>query len=190
MKTDPRARYTQSIIRDAFFEIARKKPLSKITVSEICAIAGINRGTFYRYYMDVYDLSDQLVQEGLDHLEKIIRGGTGKSFQESFAEILRIFRNDQKFFFMAMSGSISEMNNDQNRREGFLEKIFIKSYSIFMDNSGPVLDPKKKAMLLSYISGGTAALIICWLRTHAEETPEEIAALIDNYASTMISAAH
>lgn len=70
MKTDPRARYTQSIIRDAFFEIARKKPLSKITVSEICAIAGINRGTFYRYYMDVYDLSDQLVQEGLDHLEK------------------------------------------------------------------------------------------------------------------------
>ena len=32
------------------------KPLSKITISELCKDCGINRKTFYYYFQDIYEL--------------------------------------------------------------------------------------------------------------------------------------
>ena len=53
---DRRTKYTKNIIKETFINLLEKKELNKITVSEICKIADINRSTFYRYYLDVYDL--------------------------------------------------------------------------------------------------------------------------------------
>ena len=52
---DRRVKYTKMIIRETFINLLEKKNINKITVSEICKEADINRATFYRYYLDVYD---------------------------------------------------------------------------------------------------------------------------------------
>ena len=49
MKNDLRVRYTQKVIQEAFWKILKEKPLAKITVKEICDLAEINRGTFYKH---------------------------------------------------------------------------------------------------------------------------------------------
>lgn len=46
MKTDARVRYTKMRIREAFFQCLREKPVSRITVKELCDTAEINRATF------------------------------------------------------------------------------------------------------------------------------------------------
>ena len=46
-KTDRRTLYTRQLIKDVFLEELSKKSYSKLSVSEICKIAEINRGTFY-----------------------------------------------------------------------------------------------------------------------------------------------
>ena len=47
MSGDLRVVKTRRVIRNTLFEMMSEKPLSKITISEICARAEINRKTFY-----------------------------------------------------------------------------------------------------------------------------------------------
>ena len=53
---DRRVKYTKSTIEDTFLNLLEKKDIGEITVTEICEKADINRATFYRYYIDIYEL--------------------------------------------------------------------------------------------------------------------------------------
>ena len=57
---DRRSRYSMHAIRSALFELLKEKELQNITVTDICRLADINRGTFYKYYKDVPDLYAQI----------------------------------------------------------------------------------------------------------------------------------
>lgn len=57
---DPRAVFTETMIKNAFMELLKTKQISKITIQELCATAGVNRSTFYRYYVDIFALSGQI----------------------------------------------------------------------------------------------------------------------------------
>ncbi len=59
--TDRRTKYTRNAIRDALMELLKTKPYSKISVTEICRLAEINRGTFYIHYYDVDDVLDDIL---------------------------------------------------------------------------------------------------------------------------------
>lgn len=52
---------TKTNLRTAFWELYKEKPIEKITIKEITDAAGYNRGTFYLYYKDVYDLFTQKI---------------------------------------------------------------------------------------------------------------------------------
>ncbi len=74
-KEDRRTKYTKGTIRDAFMELLKGKPFGKITVTDICRLADINRGTFYLHYYDVDDVLDDVldiafsdVSSTLDHV--------------------------------------------------------------------------------------------------------------------------
>jgi len=58
---DRRTKYTRKAIRDALMELLNTKPYSKISVTEICRLAEINRGTFYIHYYDVDDVLDDIL---------------------------------------------------------------------------------------------------------------------------------
>ncbi len=54
--------YQKNVI-NAFLQLRSCKPLEKITVKDLSALAEINKATFYLHYHDVYDLSEQLENE-------------------------------------------------------------------------------------------------------------------------------
>lgn len=75
---DKRIQKSKSSIINSFLEIRAKKPLEKITVTELCKKAEINKSTFYVHYRDIYDLSEQLEDElvnsilqSIQHAEKV-----------------------------------------------------------------------------------------------------------------------
>ncbi len=57
---DRRTAYTRMVIKDSLMQLLEKKHLSEITVKELCELAQINRATFYRNYMDIYDVYEQI----------------------------------------------------------------------------------------------------------------------------------
>ena len=59
--TDRRTRYTRQTIHDSLLSIMKKKAFTKITVTEVCRLAEINRGTFYLHYYDLEDVLDDII---------------------------------------------------------------------------------------------------------------------------------
>lgn len=50
----------------AFWTLYGSKPLAKISVRELCQLAGYNRTTFYAHFLDIYDLLDQAIDHILE----------------------------------------------------------------------------------------------------------------------------
>ncbi len=46
--------YTKKSIMDSFVKMLSQKPFDKITIKDIIEGCGLNRGTFYYYYDDIY----------------------------------------------------------------------------------------------------------------------------------------
>ena len=53
---DSRLRYTKESLYASFLEFLAEKPVSDITVIEVCEQAGVSRKTFYKYYSDQFAL--------------------------------------------------------------------------------------------------------------------------------------
>ena len=60
---DRRRQKTEKAIRNALVQLMENKELRKITVQEVSDLADINRATFYKHYLDVYDLYEKVEQE-------------------------------------------------------------------------------------------------------------------------------
>ena len=64
MAENRRVRMTKKMIWQAFFELLENKSPDKITVTELCRQADVNRSTFYTYY----DGIDAMIREGEEYV--------------------------------------------------------------------------------------------------------------------------
>lgn len=64
---DRRIRHTKKFIKDALLELLKEKSISKISITELCKKADINRNTFYSHYNypeDVLkEMEDDIIQQ-------------------------------------------------------------------------------------------------------------------------------
>lgn len=81
-KRQEMAEQTQKNLRQAFWNLYQQKPIEKITIKEVTDLAGYNRGTFYLYYKDIYDILTAIEQELLDTIEDF----AGRWMTESIAD--------------------------------------------------------------------------------------------------------
>lgn len=70
---DARKRYTQMVLRQSFLTLLKEKPVNKITVKEVCALAQLNRATFYAHYSDCFALKESIENELIAAFEKSLR---------------------------------------------------------------------------------------------------------------------
>ena len=61
-KEDSRVTRSKRDLRNAFMELIKTQPFEKISVTDICKTAMINKMTFYKHYQDKYDLLDDCVK--------------------------------------------------------------------------------------------------------------------------------
>ncbi len=71
-KEDRRVRRTRKMLTQALTCLLEKKQINEITVKELTDLADINRGTFYLYYKDVFDMLNRIEDDLLNDLEQII----------------------------------------------------------------------------------------------------------------------
>jgi AcrR family transcriptional regulator len=79
---------TRSNLLEAFWSLYTEKRIDQITVKEIAARAGYNRGTFYEYFRDVHQCLELIETRSLPRLDELppMPGGATPSpdFIESF----------------------------------------------------------------------------------------------------------
>ena len=66
--TDVTKSRSQRALLNAFLEMRAGIPLEKISVTALCEKADVNKSTFYAYYHDVYELSEEMQKEVIDRI--------------------------------------------------------------------------------------------------------------------------
>lgn len=109
---------TKERIRDAFFELYGTKKIERISIKEITEKAQLNRGTFYVYYKDIYDLlektEDELIEEMMDKIRDIMKMVLRDDNIEGLLPPIDFYRRWSKFLKVLLGP-----NGDSN----FIHKI-------------------------------------------------------------------
>ena len=182
-KEDRRVRYTKKAIKDSFLELFEKKPLEKISVTEICNNADINRGTFYSHYSDPYDLKKKLEEEFLETIRCKIRecSNNGKEkititqslciLKES-KDLCRVFTGPNGDFEALIKIVGMQASNHMSNLFDFVEEI------------APVNAECLQLMLASCITSITKY----WFDNDMQQEPEFIAESIEKFFRYGLSA--
>ena len=174
---DRRTKYTMKVIKDTFLNLLESKDISNITVTEICDIADINRGTFYRYYLDVYDLLKKIEEEFMDEIKKSpsIERMEDHSIYSFTKGILDIFENNKKLVRILFN---------TGRNIYFLNEVVEVAYdkcigkweSVQPDSKG---DELENAVV--FIFNGALGVINYWIKNDFSLSSEYVAKYIESY---------
>ena len=63
---------TEENIKTAFLELIQEKDIDDITISDIARKACIDRTTFYRHQLSIYDLVTSMTQEMIYEMQSVI----------------------------------------------------------------------------------------------------------------------
>ncbi len=81
-KTDRRTLYTRKVIKDTLLELLREKPFPTVTVTDICRVAEINRGTLYLHYKNISEILDELFDDALENIDGVYASVTQEEVRD------------------------------------------------------------------------------------------------------------
>ena len=112
----PAPLYTRMVVKDALLELLKEKEFSAITVTDICPVAKINRGTLYLHYKNNSDILDELFNDAPNNVNGVYAQLTQEETESlSYGYPLRLFlRKSKKYQPLFFS---SELCDEDRRHE-------------------------------------------------------------------------
>lgn len=158
MSSDLRVVKTRRVIRDTLFELMGEKPLSKITISEICARAEINRKTFYRHYRTIGDVITELENEILNDFSAIMRTGNKSVLDVGAAirDISAVIERRRDFF-----AGLMKLNPDLFSN-GKIKAMLCRMISVSLKNVGALDDETTLRAAAEFTVSGVLSLYAAW----------------------------
>ena len=159
---------TKRALEQSLKNLLLKKPLTKITVSDIAEDCGINRMTFYYHFKDIYDLVEWSCLE--DARQALAEKKTYDTWQQGFLQIFEAVRKNKPFIMNVYRC----VHREQVERylsplvDNLLLDIIEKAAA-----ESALRDEDKQfiAQVYSYIFIG---LMLDWIRDDMREEPEKI----------------
>ena len=183
MKLNRKTHYTRMVIKDSLINLLKQRPISKITVTELCKNADINRTTFYSHFTDTYDLLRQIEDETLAWVEETINKLVHETDKNEAIRILegvfKYFDDNGKHFQVLMSEQ-----GDINFQKQLLTLIY-KQCGIITSKKVN-LDEDKKELYFIFVVNGSVGLIQHWLKDGFKKPPKEMAEVLYNMASIIM----
>jgi AcrR family transcriptional regulator len=93
---------TRKNLIDAFWEIYCEKRIEKITIKDITTKAGYNRGTFYEYFTDIYDVLEQIEASVLPNIEKHQDIIIERNFQLPLKHLTEVYSKNKQYFVVLL----------------------------------------------------------------------------------------
>lgn len=182
-KENRRAAYSKRVIKESFIELLDQKPLSKISVKEICELADVNRCTFYSYFEDIYDLHNKIMQEFYDKQRLI-----AKQSRERLKQMMKCGRKitvDDVYNLMVNMLEVIMENIEISKiiyNPDSENKIHLEIGQMFFDMIVPIGFPthsKPRVEWLknayTFVTGGFTGTIYLWIIRGFPETLETMA---------------
>ena len=166
-KPDCRQEKMKYRLAAAMKKCMERMPVEKVTVKEIVEECGTTRQTFYRYFLDKYDLInwyfDKILSESFKHM------GTGETVYESLVRKFRFIEHERLFFDAAFR------YDDQNSlRDHDYRKIHAFYTNMIESRTKEPLGSELNFILEMYCRG-SVYMTTRWVSGEIECTPEEMA---------------
>ncbi len=169
---DPRTVFTETMIKNACIELLKKKPATKITINELCKEAGVNRSTFYRYYLDIYDLCNKIEDDCYQALTTKV--GTFEVSQTNvfLCNILSTIK-ENTIFNTAMQNINS--SNLVARIIDYYKPVFIE----FWKKEHPEIPEIQLDYIFFALIGSVSRIINTWIQSGMKESYQEICTVMN-----------
>lgn len=155
-----RRRNSCNRMETAFIRLLQERDLNKISVTDVCKMANVNRTTFYANYMDIYDLADAVQKRLEDEVLALYREEREQRYNDNdFLKLFRHIKENQLFYKTAFKLGI-----DVDYR--------ITEYDTVQ--AAEFYGNQKINYHIEFFRNGLNAIIKLWLAGGCEESPEEM----------------
>jgi len=177
---DARAKYTEKVIREQFLALVKEKPIAKIKVTELCERCGINRATFYKHFIDIYDLLEKMEKDMLDSLAAYTEPDQFDNLETMFR---RLYEGTKKYGYewLVLYGENGDPTLSFKMRKLMEERCYPHFENVTAD-----LSETERKYLYQFLSGGSLSIIASWIQTGMKEPVEDMAKVtVDTLNKTM-----
>ena len=149
-------------------ECMKTMSVDNITVKQITENCGVTRQTFYRNFMDKFDLInwyfDKLLAKSFEHM------GMGKTVYDALVKKFTYIQEEHVFFAAAF-----KYDSQNSLRQHDFELILAFYSDRIQEKSGKLLSEDLKFLLEMYCQG-SIYMTVQWVFGRVKRTPEELAA--------------
>ena len=146
-------------ITEALLLLMERKPFAEISITELCAKAGVTRVSFYRNFESKEDILAK-------HVRRITEDWLAES-GISYAE------NELADYFLTLLAHMDEHRElcEALHRAGLMHLVQAEFNRVFQAVHAGEYDPYKSY----FLAGGIYNVFLLWLLNGCKETPEELA---------------
>ena len=171
IEVEEMSQITKKALADSLRKMLEKKPLSKITVTDLTAECGINRHTFYYHFRDIYDLVRWIYMTETETARKQIR--EKDTWEEGIRWVLNRAMDDKKMI-MGIYRSVSR----ETLINFFVEQVYVIILdTIERDAADIKVTGEQKELVARFITHGLTGILMHWVERDMKQDPEEIVEL-------------
>lgn len=160
---------TRENLINAFWELYQEKKIEKITIKQLTERAGYNRSTFYEYFVDVYDVLDQLENSLLEYIcataVKNIEKGLNADFTDFAEEVAKLYETKGQYFSVLLSE-----NGDPHFVTKWKKVMRPALYQVFQVSSSDVY----VEYIIEFTLSAMIAVIALWFKNNQCNPSEEL----------------
>lgn len=163
-KNNRRKRESKEKIETVFLDLIQTRELNRISVSDICKRAALNRTTFYANYTDIYELADSIrekLESSIDELydDEIKSKKNSNDFLKLFRHISENQLLYKTYFKLGYDNNYKILRYDTELAHRHFGNRFVEYHCEFFKS-------------------GLTAIIKIWLNGGCKETPEEMFGIV------------
>ncbi len=181
---DARVRVTKEMLHRALLRMLKEQPIGTVSVKDLCAKAGINRGTFYLHYGQPQDvlkeIENNFIAENMEIFGQFWDNGRNVSYLAAIYSCI-LQNRDLSRILLGDNGDPQFRNSMRNLvKDGILDE---------WQKEFPTYDRERLEFIFDYVFLGSMRLILNWIDDDQDLSPSQFARRLERLGHYSLIAA-
>jgi len=160
-------------LREGLMQLLQHKDLDQIRVTELCAISGMNRATFYRHYSGAEDVLEEMEREidrGIDVIRPLPGNpGEARCYMEALCGYLQGHISALRVLIRCRAETVLERH---------MERVCSGIVQKMAQEQNTCQESFCLEMVSTFLAGGVCFLLKRWIQEEPLRTPAQVAEVV------------
>ncbi len=153
MAESRRVQMTRRLIKEALIELMEDHEFSKITISEVCERADINRSTFYSHYRDTRDVLTDAEDDIIARLPKV--DNSEENIRDAIKSVLSFIKENSELISIMVV---------KRKDDSFMQKLLSNVLARY-EHLSKIKDEVMTRMAYTFCTSGIMGIIKVWIES-------------------------